>query len=268
MDVRSAPPPRSRSSSGRQRFAALVLALVAREIKGQYRRSLLGPGWAVLQPLIYMAIFSFFRGFLAIDSGGVPYAIFTFSALVPWTFFANAVTRSAPSVFMNRAIVKKIAVRSEVFPTAAVLTTLVDLAISSSILAAMMAWFGIVPTWTALWVVPLIALAVALALGLGLLVSALGTYRQDVLFGIPFLLQLWLLATPVMYPASQVPERWQAVVWLNPMAGIVGGIRDALLNATAPDPWRLAASALGVGLVWLLAWPVFRYLSRYFADVL
>jgi lipopolysaccharide transport system permease protein len=259
---------RSVTASSPQHLLSLLRALVVREIKGQYRRSVLGPAWAVLQPLIYMIIFSFFRGFLNIDSEGIPYAVFTFSALVPWTFFANAVTRSAPSVFVNRGVVKKIAVRCEIFPATAVLTSLVDFAISFVILAGLMVWFGIVPTWTVLWIVPLVALTATFALGLGLLTAAIGTYRQDVMFGIPFLLQLGLLATPVMYPASQVPEKWQAFVWLNPMAGIIEGFRGALLSGTAPDPMQLGASVVGVALVWAVAWPLFRYLSKFFADVL
>ncbi|MBF0144029.1 MAG: ABC transporter permease [Magnetococcales bacterium] len=254
--------------NGPRRFAELARALVAREFKGMYRRSILGPAWAFLQPLAYMVVFTFLRGVLDIPSEGVPYALFTFSALVPWTFFSNAISRCAPSVAANGSILKKISVPREVFPVAAVITSMIDLLIASVILAGMMLWFQTPVGWTLLWIPLLVLMTVFLALGMGLGLAAVGTYKHDVIYGIPFLMQFWLLASPVMYPASEVPEQWRSFFDLNPMAGIIEGFRNVLIRGTAPDTEMLLVSLTVTLLVWGLAWPLFRSVSQYFADVL
>jgi len=246
----------------------LLRALVVRDVKGLYRRSALGPLWAVLQPLLYMLIFVFIRRVVGFDSGDSPYVIFSFSALVPWAFFSNAVVRSAPSIVTNAGIVQKMAVTREIFPAAAVTTSLLDLAISSLVLIALMIAYAVPPTLQVLWLPLLVAMAGALALGVGLGAAAIGTYRRDVVFALPFVMQFWLLATPIMYPLTSVPERWQLAVRLNPMVGIIEGFRAVLLDGAAPDAGLLGLSALGIALVWALAWPLFRYASAYFADVL
>jgi lipopolysaccharide transport system permease protein len=251
-----------------RRFVDLTAALVVREFKGLYRRSVLGPAWALLQPLIYLAIFMFLRGMFKIPSDGVPYVIFAYSALVPWTFFANAVTRCAPSVYSNAALVKKIAIPREVFPLAGMLTSFVDFVIASTILVAMMLWFRVPVGPALLWVPLLLALTMLLALGTGLLVSAMGTYKRDIIFAIPFLMQVWMLATPVMYPSGQVPERWRFLFDINPMAGLIEGFRSVLVKNTAPDLGLLAISVAGIVVVWLVGLPLFRSVSQYFADVL
>lgn len=250
------------------RFLNLLRALVVRDFKGQYRRSILGPSWAIIQPVAYMAIFLFLRGLFDIPSEGIPYVIFTYSALVPWAFFANAVTRSVPSVYSNAALVKKMAIPREIFPIAAIVLSLVDLFISSLLLVAMMVWFGVPIGLSLLWVPILVLLTILLALGLGLALAALGTYRRDVIFAVPFLMQFWLLATPIMYPLSAVPQAWQFLYSLNPMVGIIEGFRGAIVLGAAPDLGLLALSMFGIIAVWLVAWPLFRYMSRYFADVL
>ncbi|OSM00075.1 ABC transporter permease [Magnetofaba australis] len=249
-------------------FRTLVGALVVREFKGQYRRSLLGPAWAFIQPLAYMVIFIFLRGVLDISSEGAPYALFTFCALVPWTFFSNAITRCAPSIYANGAILKKISIAREVFPVAAVFTSLLDLAIASVILTGMMIWYAVPLSIHMLWLPVLITLTGLLALGFGLAAAAIGTFKRDVMFAIPFAMQFWLLATPVMYPASQVPERWRAFYDLNPMVGLIDAFRAVLIRAEAPDLTSLGASVALTALVWALAWPLFRSVSNYFADVL
>ncbi len=250
------------------KFFNLLWALVTRELKGRYRRSLLGPAWAILQPLFYMVIFTFLRGVLDISSEGVPYVIFTYSALVPWTFFSNAVSWCGPSVLTNAGIVKKIAIAREVFPTASVVTSLIDLLFSSIILAGMMIWFCVTVGWSLLWLPVLVLLTALLALGLGLGIAALGTYKRDIIFAVPFLMQFWLLATPIMYPLGKVPERWQYFYTLNPMVGIVEGFRSIMVKGMSPDLGLLGVSLVGIVVVWLVAWPLFRYMSQYFADVL
>lgn len=246
----------------------LIRALVVREFHGQYRRSLLGPAWAFLQPLAYMVVFSFLRGVLAIPSDNIPYVLFTFSALVPWTFFANAVSRCGPSITANASILKKVALPREIFPVAAVITSLLDFLMAGVVLIGLMIWYQVPVTLHLLWLPLLLLLTALFALGMGLGVAALGTFKRDVIFAVPFLMQFWLFASPVMYPMGQVPAAWQGLYALNPMVGILEGFRRVLVLG-APPPWELLGfSLLGVALVWLVTWPLFRGVSQYFADVL
>lgn len=257
-----------KSINDTNRFLSLLWALVMRELKGRYRRSILGPAWAILQPLLYMLIFTFIRGVLNISSEGVPYVIFTYSALVPWTFFSNAVSWCGPSVIGNGGILKKVAIAREVFPAASVTTSLVDLLIASVILIAMMIGFRVPVGWPLLWWPVLVLLTALLALGVGLGVAALGTFKRDIIFAVPFVMQFWLLATPIMYPLGKVPPKWHFLYSLNPMVGLVEGFRSVMVKGLSPDLGLLSISLLGIVLVWLCAWPLFRYLSQYFADVL
>ncbi|RLA87457.1 MAG: ABC transporter permease [Deltaproteobacteria bacterium] len=254
--------------AGFDRFFNLLWALVTREIKGQYRRSFLGPAWALLQPLFYMVIFTFVRGVLKISSEGIPYVLFTYSALVPWTFFSNAVARCGPSVIQNAGVVKKMALPRIVFPTAAVVTSLFDLLMSGIILIGMMFWFHIRVGWSLIWLPVLVLLMALLALGVGMVIAAFGTYKRDIVFATPFLMQFWLLATPIMYPLGSVPERWQKLYMLNPMVGLIEGFRGALIKGAVPDLNLIFFSLLGIAMVWTIVWPVFRSMSQYFADVL
>jgi lipopolysaccharide transport system permease protein len=215
-----------------------------------------------------MVIFTFLRGVFNISSEGVPYIIFTYSALVPWTFFSNAVTRCGPSISANASIVKKIAVSREVFPLSSVAISLVDFFIASFILIGMMVWFETPIGIAMFWIPLLIVLAALLALGIGLAVSAVGTYKHDIIFAMPFFLQFWLLATPVMYPLGDVPEKFRHVYHLNPMVGIVEGFRATIIRGVSPDTALLLYSLGGIAVVWAVAWPLFRYTSQYVADVL
>ena len=251
-----------------KRFLNLLWALVTRELKGRYRRSLLGPAWAILQPLFYMVIFTFLRGVLDISSEGVPYVIFTYSALVPWTFFSNSVIRCGPSISSNAGVLKKTAISREVFPLSGVVTSLVDFLIASVILVGMMIWFRVPIGICVLWLPVLVLVVGLLALGIGFGVAAVGTYRHDVLFAMPLLMQFWLLATPIMYPIGEVPERWQFLYSLNPMVGIIEGFRTTIVKGMAPDLGLLLISLLGVVVVWAAGWLLFRHMSQYFADVL
>jgi lipopolysaccharide transport system permease protein len=245
----------------------LLWALVVREIKGRYRRSLLGPFWAILQPLMYMVVFTFIQRMLHISSDGAPYVIFSYTALVPWTFFSNAVTRCGPSITGNAGIIRKMEIAREVFPLAGVLTSLVDFLLSGLVLLGMMLVLGLPFGVGLVWLPVMVVITATLAMGVGLGVAALGTYRHDVIFAIPFVLQLWLLASPIMYPLGTVPEGWRSLYQLNPMVGIIDGFRNVVLQGVAPDPVLITVSALGTAVVWLLAWPLFRYTSQYFADV-
>jgi len=233
------------------RAVNLVQALVVREFKGRYRRSVLGPAWAIIQPLAYLITFTLVGHILNIASEGTPYVIFTYSALVPWTFFSTAVSRCGPSIYFKGALIRKIALPREVFPIAEVVGSLVEFLIAALILVALMAWFRTPVSWTLVWFPVLLLLTILLATGVGFAVAALGTYQFDTVFALPFLMQFWMFATPVMYPLHSVPAAWRGWYAVNPMVGIVDGFRAVL-----------------VFLVWLIAWPLFRFTSQYFADVL
>jgi lipopolysaccharide transport system permease protein len=163
--------------------------------------------------------------------------------------------------------VKKVAVPRVVFPATAVLTALADLAVSCILLAGLLVWFGIPPGVEWVWLGPLLIVTTLFALGCGLIVGALGTFLQDVLFGLPLLLQLWMLATPIMYPLNQVPPHWRSWFVLNPMVGIIEGFRQVLLRHEAPDAGLLGVSILATAFVWMIGWPLFKSLSQHFADV-
>jgi lipopolysaccharide transport system permease protein len=249
-----------------RQFFALMWAIVVRELKGRYRRSALGIVWAVLPPIFYAALFMVLQGILHISTGDVPYVLFAYAGLVPWAFFVNAVNRCGGSVGANAGIVKKVAVPRVVFPVTAVVTALADLAVSGVLLAVLLAWFGKSAGAYLLWLVPVLIVTMLFALGCGMIVAALGTFLQDVLFGLPLLVQLWMLATPIMYPLDQVPSSWLPLYVLNPMVGIIDGFRAVLIGGAAPDMKLLGVSAAATLIVWMIGWPLFKNLSQHFAD--
>lgn len=246
----------------------ITWSLAYRDITSRYRRSLLGPLWAVLQPLLLMVVFTFLHTVVDIPSDGVPYVIFSYAALVPWTFFANAVNRAGSSILANAPLIKKSPVSREIFPLAALATAFFDFCMSGIILAGMMCYFRVPVGTSLLWVPVLVLLTSALAFGIGMFISALGCFRQDFIFAASFGLQLWLYATPVIYPVSSVPHTWQWSYRLNPMVGIIEGFRNVLIKNMPPDPSLLALSLLVTACVLVLAWPMFRKCATYFADVL
>lgn len=244
------------------------MALVYRDITARYRRSWLGPLWAILQPLILMVLFNMLRGFVSIPSDGLPYALFSYTALVPWTFLTNAISFCGPSIALNATVIKKITMPREVFPLAAVVTALFDFCMASLVLAGMMLWFRISLGWALLWLPVLVLIITALAFGVGMLIASLGTFKRDFIFATPFLMQFWLYATPVIYPLSSVPDRWRTLYLLNPMVGVIEGFRNVLLQATSPPLEALGWSAVTTIALLAVAWPLFRWLSQYFADIM
>ena len=251
-----------------ERTINVVQALAVRDFKGRYRRSLLGPAWAIIQPLGYLLMFAFVGRTLNISSEGIPYLVFTCSALVPWTFFSNALARCAPTFYFKAPLIRKIALPREAFPIAEVIGSLVDFVVAGLILAGIMAWYRTPVGWPLLWFPGLLLLTILLATAIGFVISAIGTYQFDTVFALPFVMQLWMLATPVMYSFHSVPPQWQRWYVLNPMVGIIEGFRSILVLGRVPDPALLTYSIVGTVIIWLIAWPLFRYTSRYFADVL
>lgn len=250
-------------------YRELLTFLVWRNLKVRYRQTALGAAWAVLQPTLAMVVFSVFFGrFAGIPSEGAPYPIFAFAGLVPWTYFANALAQASNSLVEHERMITKVYFPRVLLPASAVGANLVDLAIASLVLLAMMVYGGIPPS-PALLAAPLfVALAAATALAVGLWLAVLNVRYRDVRYVVPFLVQIWLLATPVAYPASLVPEAWRPLYGLNPMAGVVEGFRWALLgSAAAPGP-IVAVSAATVAALLVGGFTWFRRMEQEFADVI
>jgi len=249
-------------------YRELFWFLTVRDIKVRYKQTLLGASWAVIQPLFTMLVFSLFFGRLAkVPSDNLHYPIFSFAALVPWTFFANGLTLSSNSLVGSANLITKVYFPRLIVPAAAVVSGLVDLLIAMLVLVGMMVFYGVGVQVTALWILPLTLLAVISSLGVGLWLSALNVEYRDVRHAVPFIAQFWMFITPVAYPSSLLSEPWRTLYGLNPMAGVVEGYRWALLGAnTAPGP-MVAMSAVTALLVLVGGAFYFKRMEKSFADV-
>jgi lipopolysaccharide transport system permease protein len=251
------------------RYRELVYFLTWRDVKVRYKQTALGAAWAVIQPVFTMVVFSLFFGRLAgVPSDGLPYPIFSFAALVPWTFFSNGVTQSANSMISNQNLVRRVYFPRLAIPLATILAGLVDFAIAFVVLIGMMVYYGTPLTAQVVWILPLLLLALVTALGVGLWLSALNVQYRDVRYVTPFLTQAWLFITPIAYPSSLLSEPWRTLYALNPMAGVVEGFRWALLGAeTAPGSMVLVSSLAALAILVGGAF-YFRRMERTFADVI
>lgn len=249
-------------------YRELIYFLTWRDLKVRYRQTVLGAAWAILQPLLSMVVFSiFFGGLLRVSSDNVPYPIFSYTALLPWGMFSKALSDAGRSLVMNRNMITKVYFPRLVVPIASVLASLVDFAIAFVVLLGMMGYFKITPT-SAIWTLPLfLLLALITALGVGLWLSAMNVVYRDIGYILPFLTQFWFYLTPVVYPASKVPESWRLIYALNPMVGVVEGFRWALLTTqTAPGPMLLVSTAIAL-LLLVSGLFYFRRMERVFADM-
>jgi len=249
-------------------YRGLLYFLAWRDVKVRYKQTLLGAAWALLQPLLTMAVFSVVFGRLVgVPSDGLPYPVFALAALVPWGFFAHGLAQGAESLVGNANLVSKVYFPRLVIPVAGVLSGLVDLAVSSAALALVLVLFRVAPG-PALALAPLYLLLVAAtALGAGLWLAALNAEYRDVRYAVPFLVQLWFFLTPVTYPLSLVPERWRPLAALNPLTGALEGFR-ACLTGRAPDATLTAISALAAAALLAGGALYFRRMERTFADVI
>jgi len=250
------------------RFRELLYFLVWRDVKVRYKQTVLGAAWAIIQPFFTMVVFSLFFGRLAgVPSDGVPYPVFSYAALVPWTFFASGLSNSAASLVGSQNLIKKVYFPRLAIPIATVLSGAVDFALAFVVLLAMMLYYGIVPGAQVIWLVPLLLLALVTSLGAGLWLSALNVEYRDVRYVVPFLVQLWLFATPIAYPSTLLDPPWRTLYGINPMVGVVEGFRWALLGTdTAPGPIVLVSAV--AALVLLVSGALyFRRMERTFADV-
>jgi lipopolysaccharide transport system permease protein len=249
-------------------YRELLYFLAWRDIKIRYKQTVLGAAWAILQPFLTMVVFSLFFGHLArIPSDGIPYPLFSYAALVPWTFFSSGVQQSTNSLVASSDLITRVYFPRLVVPIATTLSGVVDFALAFVVLLGMMAWYGVWPGANVVWLPPLLLLALAASLAVGLWLSALNVNYRDVRFAVPFLIQLWLFATPIAYPASLVGQPWRAILGLNPMAGVVEGFRWALLG-TASRPGPTIAVSAAVTLVALVGGGFyFRRMEKSFADL-
>jgi lipopolysaccharide transport system permease protein len=250
------------------RYRDLLYFLTFRSVKVLYAQSAIGIGWAVLQPLCSMLIFTVVFGkFAGIESDGVPYAIFSFTALVPWTYFSNALLEASNSLVSQSQMITKVYFPRVVLPLSSVLAKLIDFSIASVILALMMAWFRVTPTWNVVFLPLLVTIMVVAAAGMGMWLTSLAIHYRDVKHALSFVVQFIMYATPVVYPASIVPEKWQSLYALNPMVGVIEGFRAALLDSR-PMPWQWIG--IGAASAWVMLLSglfYFRYRERLFADV-
>jgi lipopolysaccharide transport system permease protein len=249
-------------------YRELLYFLVWRDVKVRYKQTVLGALWAVIQPFMTMVVFSIFFGYLAkIPSDGIPYPIFAYAALVPWTFFANGLTQSSNSLVGNSNLIQKVYFPRLVIPISAVGSGILDFAIAFSVLLGMMFYFGIVPTANMVWLPLFLLLALVTSLGAGLWLSALNVEYRDVKYVVPFLTQFWLFATPIAYPSSLLSEPWRTVYGFNPMVGVVEGFRWALVGTEQAPGGMIVVSSL-VALILLVSGAFyFRRMEKTFADV-
>ena len=245
----------------------LLLVFTWRNVLVRYKQTVLGIAWAVLQPFFLMVVFTiFFQRLGHASSSGIPYPIFSYSGLLPWTFFATSLTQSANSLVGNQNLLRKIYFPRLIIPLATVLTSLIDLLVASTLLGGMMIYYGIYPGWRVVMLPALVLLAFTTALGLGLWLSALNVKYRDVQYVVPFLVQIWLFSTPAVYVGSTFHEPWGTLLGLNPMQGVVSGFRWALISGQSPGP--MIGVSIGVAVLLLVSGVVyFRRLEKTFADI-
>lgn len=250
-------------------YRELLYFLTWRDVKVRYKQTALGVAWAIIQPLFTMIIFTLFFGKLAgieAQTGGIPYPIFAYAGLLPWTFFSNALATSGNSLVGSANLITKVYFPRMIIPGAAVAAGLVDFAIAFLILVALMFYYGVGLSLNVLMLVPLVLLTALLALGMGMWLSALNVKYRDVRFALPFLIQLWMFVSPVIYPSTFLPAKWRWLLMLNPLTGIIEGFRSALFGR-AFDWTSLAVSTLIALAMLVYSSYSFRRMEKSFADI-
>lgn len=251
------------------RYWLLLRALVVRDLRARYARASLGWVWIVVQPVFQMMVYTALRYILGLtDTAGMNFVVFLYAAILPWNFIVSAVNTSAPAVFANAALLKKMAVPREIFVLSAVLTALADFAVGLAVLTVLVTIFSVPVTWSLLWLPILLAVAVGMGLAVGLIVAAIAPFRGDISLLIPYLMQLWFFLTPIFYSIQALSPAVQFWINLNPVTGLIIGFRNVLGAGAAPDLGPLAWSALFTALLLALGWPFFRHMSQYFADMM
>lgn len=256
---------------GRQRWLShwnLLIALVSRDIRARYRRTLLGPLWAIIPAILATLIYSFLGDVVGVDSEGAPRIVFVFAATVPWTYLQSSIVRIPHGVLANGNLLRKMSIPRLLFPLVVLLTTFFDFCMNSIVLIVTLQLFGIPLTLEWLWLPVLIVQLNLLAIAVGFGICAFSVYRRDMLHGIQHLMQVWLFLTPVIYSSSDLKDRLSIVHTLNPAVGIIDGFRKVLVFGEAPDLGLLGMSLLISLLIMIISVPLYQMMSQYFADVL
>mgnify|MGYP001380105512 CR=1 FL=1 len=249
-------------------YRELLYFLIWRDVKVRYKQTALGVAWAVIQPVMTMVVFSVFFGKLAkLSSDGLPYPIFAFAALVPWTLFANGLTLGTNSLVGSSHLIKKVYFPRLIIPTATVLAGVVDFGVALGVLIVLMELYGIAPTLNALWLPAFLILTLISSLGVSLWLSALNVGYRDVKYMIPFLTQIWMFATPIAYSSSLLSESWRTAYGINPMVGVVEGFRWALLGTDTKPGFMILVSTIAAVLLLLSGAFYFRRMEKTFADI-
>ncbi len=249
-------------------YRELLYFMVWRDLKVRYKQTIIGVAWVILQPLLTMVVFTLVFGkFAKIPSDGLPYSIFAYSALLPWNLFAHSLSRGGASIVGNSNLISKIYFPRLILPISGTLSPLVDFAIAFVILIGMMIWFSTMPSWGVFALPLFMLLAILTALAVGLWLAALNVRYRDVGHAIPFMVHLWMFASPVAYPVSLIPEQWRLLYSLNPMAGVIEGFRWALLGKESPDFVVMIISSLMVLAILIPGLLFFRRTERTFADI-
>ncbi|MCA1567598.1 MAG: ABC transporter permease [Acidobacteria bacterium] len=249
-------------------YRELLYFLTWRDIKVRYKQTAMGAAWAVVQPFVTMLVFTlFFSIFIGVPSDSIPYPVFVYAGLLPWTFFSSAVNNCSGSLVGSSALITKVYFPRMVIPVAAVGAGLVDLAVAGAILIGLVFVYGLAPTWNLLMLLPLVLITTVLAIGVGLLISALTVRYRDVRHALPFVLQIWMFASPIIYPQSVVPVKWRWVLTLNPLTGVIEGFRSALAGREF-DWFALGLAAAISSALLVTGVLVFRRLERVFADLI
>jgi len=248
-------------------YRELLYFLTWRDVKVRYKQTALGAAWAIIQPLFTMIIFTIFFGKLAnVPSDGIPYPLFAYAALMPWTFFSNAVTNSGNSLVGSANLITKVYFPRMIIPGAAVAAGLVDLVVAFTILVVLMIYYGVGATWNLLMLPALVVLTTLLAIGIGMWTSALNVKYRDIRYALPFAIQLLMFATPIIYPVSLLPARWRWALNLNPLTGIIEGYRAAFFGRPFNWPMLAISAAITFALLCYSAY-YFKRMERTFADI-
>lgn len=249
-------------------YRELLYFLTWRDIKVRYKQTVIGGGWAVLQPFLTMVVFSIVFGKLAkVPSDGIPYPIFTFAALVPWTLFSNGLTKSSTSLVGNANLLRKVYFPRLIIPISGVLSGFIDFLIALGVLVVMMFYFGEPLTWRIFFLPLFVLLAMSTSLGIGFWFSALNVRFRDIRYIIPFLTQMWLFLTPIAYPSSLINEPWRTIYGCNPMVGVVEGFRWSLLGSEESSGMMLFISTTSVLIVLISGMYYFRRMESIFPDI-
>lgn len=250
-------------------YRELMYFLIWRELKVRYKQAAIGAGWAIIQPIFMVVVFSIiFGNFAKIPSDGVPYPLFAFTAVLPWAYFAESLRRGSTCLVDDSDLIRKIYFPRLILPLTAVTVPLVDFALAFLVLIALFLWYGAVPSWNMVFLPIFLLMPLTLALALGLWLGPINVRFRDIKHTIPLVIQLWMFASPVVYPLSLIPEQWRLLYSLNPMVGVIEGFRWALLRRENPDFLAMGLSALIVVVILVGGVIYFKKMEKSFADLI